>query len=53
MNLPEADADFGNTVLLVRANMNIASVLADKIITYMAVMALVLALATAAAAMIW
>ena len=53
MNLPEADADFGNAVLLMRANMNIASALADKIVTYMAITTLVLALATATAAMIW
>jgi hypothetical protein len=53
LNLPGAGADLENTVLLVQANMNIASVLADKIVTYMAITTLVLALATATAAMIW
>ncbi len=38
---------------LARANMNFASVLADKIVTYMAVTTLVLALLTLAVAMIW
>jgi hypothetical protein len=33
--------------------MNLASVLADKIVTYLAVTTLVLALATAVAAVIW